>query len=562
MKIGFDSEMYMHKQSEQILERISHFDKLYLEFGGKLFDDLHAARVLPGFDKAAKIKLLQKLRDKAELIICINAGDIEKNKIRADYGITYGSEVERMIDNIAGMGIYINCVVITLYRDQQAALTYKYKLENRGIKVYLHRPTKGYPHEIDTIVSDEGYGANPYIETTRPLVVATAPGPGSGKLATCLSQLYHEYKRGVKNLLRHPQKRKVWMTLMGKLLFIREVVGPTLRHIRPLLWAIQRRRGLIEPIGEAKEALLWWEDTLSRPAVFKIRDDLITGAIVTDASDDAIGASIQLWSSEGTMERELQNTWALGPMMKEKHINWKELVALQRVLKEEEEQLRGRSLLWMTDNVTARAMVQRQGSQKVGEDLWDLAKEIVDFTSRSCIHPVPVGVPGRLNLFVDFLSRPHEKRTPWARALGRVVRKLGPFNHKPFGVCGGQPEVFEKRQGISGRTLLFPPLEKIPFVVGQLKLLERDESPKGPPISWPRLTAIIVPTWRGATWFQDLSKLSRGQLQLGRLEHPDLERWRARTGRDSGWTAFWLHLHSKDQRRPRGLNIRDVWRSI
>ena len=130
MKIGFDSEMYMHKQSEQILERISHFDKLYLEFGGKLFDDLHAARVLPGFDKA-------------------------------DYGITYGSEVERMIDNIAGMGIYINCVVITLYRDQQAALTYKYKLENRGIKVYLHRPTKGYPHEIDTIVSDEGYGANP-----------------------------------------------------------------------------------------------------------------------------------------------------------------------------------------------------------------------------------------------------------------------------------------------------------------------------------------------------------------------------------------------------------------
>ena len=153
--------MYMQKQSEKILERISKFGKLYLEFGGKLFDDLHAARVLPGFDKAAKIKLLQKLKDKAELIICINAGDIEKNKVRADYGITYGSEVERMIDNISGMGIYINCVVITMFADQQAALAYKYKLENRGIKVYLHRPTKGYPHEIDTIVSDEGYGANP-----------------------------------------------------------------------------------------------------------------------------------------------------------------------------------------------------------------------------------------------------------------------------------------------------------------------------------------------------------------------------------------------------------------
>ncbi len=196
--IGFDGKMYMEKQSEHILERISMFDKLYLEFGGKLFDDLHASRVLPGFDKSAKIKLLQKLRDKAELIVCINANAIERNKMRADYGITYGSEVERMIDNISAMGIYINCVVITMFTDQQGAIAYKQKLENRGVKVYVHRPTKGYPHEIDTIVSDDGYGANPYIETTRPLVVLTAPGPGSGKLATCLSQLYHENKRGVK----------------------------------------------------------------------------------------------------------------------------------------------------------------------------------------------------------------------------------------------------------------------------------------------------------------------------------------------------------------------------
>ena len=214
-KIGFDGEMYMQKQSEQILQRISGYDKLYLEFGGKLFDDLHAARVLPGFDKAAKIKLLRKLRDKAELIICINAGDIEKNKVRADYGITYGSEVERMIDNISGMGIYINSVVITMFTDQQAATAYKYKLENRGIKVYVHRPTKGYPHEIDTIVSDEGYGANPYIETTRPLVVATAPGPGSGKLATCLSQLYHEYKRGIKAGYAKFETFPIWNLPLG-----------------------------------------------------------------------------------------------------------------------------------------------------------------------------------------------------------------------------------------------------------------------------------------------------------------------------------------------------------
>ncbi len=196
-KIGFDSEMYMQKQSASILERIGKFDKLYLEFGGKLFDDLHASRVLPGFDKSAKIKLLQRLKDKAELIICINANAIERNKMRADYGITYGSEVERMIDNISELGIYINAVVITMFMDQQGAITYKQKLENRGIKVYIHRPTKGYPYEIDTIVSEEGCGANPYIATTRPLVVLTGPGPGSGKLATCLSQLYHENKRGV-----------------------------------------------------------------------------------------------------------------------------------------------------------------------------------------------------------------------------------------------------------------------------------------------------------------------------------------------------------------------------
>lgn len=198
MKKGFDSKLYMEKQSEHILERISKFDKLYLEFGGKLFDDLHAARVLPGFDKAAKIKLLQKLKDKAELIICINANDIEKNKTRADFGITYGAEVERLIDNISATGVYINSVCISLYSGQPVVDAYCRKLENRGIKVHIHTATKGYPNDYDTILSDEGYGANDFIETTRPLVVVTAPGPGSGKLALCLNQLYHEFKRGVK----------------------------------------------------------------------------------------------------------------------------------------------------------------------------------------------------------------------------------------------------------------------------------------------------------------------------------------------------------------------------
>lgn len=199
MKTGFDNELYIKKQSEKIIERIEHFSgKLYLEFGGKLFDDYHAARVLPGFDVNGKVKLLQKLKDRAEIIFCINAGDIEKNKIRADLGITYDMDVLRLIDNLRSMDLTINSVVITQYQKQSAADIFRRKLERLGVKTYIHKHTKGYPTEIDTIVSDEGYGKNPYIETTKPLVVVTAPGPGSGKLATCLSQLYHEYKRGQK----------------------------------------------------------------------------------------------------------------------------------------------------------------------------------------------------------------------------------------------------------------------------------------------------------------------------------------------------------------------------
>lgn len=199
MKIGFNSDLYMEKQSQKIIERIKKFDdKLYLEFGGKLFDDFHAARVLPGFDPNAKIKLLQKLKDQCEIIFCISAPDIERNKMRADFGITYGAEVIRLIGIMRGLGISVNGIVITKYEEQPTANSFKQKLEQRGEKVYLHRYTKGYPNDVDTIVSDEGYGQNPYIETTKPLVVVTAPGPSSGKLGTCLGQLYHEYKRGIK----------------------------------------------------------------------------------------------------------------------------------------------------------------------------------------------------------------------------------------------------------------------------------------------------------------------------------------------------------------------------
>lgn len=196
MEIGFDNAEYVRRQKQEILARIEKYDKLYLEFGGKLFDDCHAARVLPGFDVNAKVKLLETLKDKAEIIIAISAGDLARNKIRADYGIGYDADVMRLMDNLRELGIYIGSIVITQYEGQPSADTFKAKMERRGERIYIHTKTKGYPTDINTIISDEGYGKNAFIETSRPLVVVTAPGPGSGKLATCLTQLYHEYKRG------------------------------------------------------------------------------------------------------------------------------------------------------------------------------------------------------------------------------------------------------------------------------------------------------------------------------------------------------------------------------
>ena len=198
MKKGFNNEKYVEIQSKKIKEKIKQFDKLYLEFGGKLFDDYHASRVLPGFEPDSKIKMLLELKDITEIIMCINAKDIERKKIRADYGITYDMEVLRLIDEFQNLGLSVNSVVITLYTGKESSKKFINQLEKRNIKTYVHTPTKGYPTDVDVIVSDEGYGANPYIKTTKKLVVVTAPGPSSGKLATCLSQLYHEYKKGVK----------------------------------------------------------------------------------------------------------------------------------------------------------------------------------------------------------------------------------------------------------------------------------------------------------------------------------------------------------------------------
>lgn len=196
--VAFDNAKYLEEQSAAILERIEQFDnKLYLEFGGKLLFDHHAARVLPGFDPNVKMRLLSRLRDKAEIIICIFAGDIERKKMRADFGIAYDADTFKLIDDLREWGLLVRAVVITRFTGQPAARAFRTKLERRGIRVYTHRPIEGYSTDVDRTVSDEGYGSNPYIETERPLVVVNAPGPNSGKMATCLSQVFHEHRRGV-----------------------------------------------------------------------------------------------------------------------------------------------------------------------------------------------------------------------------------------------------------------------------------------------------------------------------------------------------------------------------
>ena len=197
-KIGFDNQKYLRTQSEQIRRRIDQFGgKLYLEFGGKLFDDYHASRVLPGFEPDSKMRMLQQLKDDVEIVIAINAEDIERNKVRGDLGITYEADVLRLIDIFRDLGLYVGSVVMTRYAAKPATVAFRKRLKRNGIPCYRHYSIAGYPHDVAHIVSDKGFGTNDFIETTRPLVVVTAPGPGSGKMATCLSQLYHEHKRGV-----------------------------------------------------------------------------------------------------------------------------------------------------------------------------------------------------------------------------------------------------------------------------------------------------------------------------------------------------------------------------
>ncbi|MBQ6672606.1 MAG: DUF1846 family protein, partial [Spirochaetales bacterium] len=210
-KIGFDNERYLEEQKRYILERMNRIEgKLYIECGGKLLFDYHAARVLPGFDTNDKMKVFQSFKENLDVIICIHAGDIEHRKMRSDFGISYDTDVFKMIDDFASWGIKANKVVVTRYHGEKSANNFADMLTRRGVNVYFHKPLMGYPDNVDMVVSDEGYGSNPYIPTDAPVVVVTAPGPGSGKLATCLSQIYHDFRNGRKSGYAKFESFPIW----------------------------------------------------------------------------------------------------------------------------------------------------------------------------------------------------------------------------------------------------------------------------------------------------------------------------------------------------------------
>ncbi|MBU0937120.1 MAG: DUF1846 domain-containing protein [Spirochaetes bacterium] len=211
MQIAFDNELYIREQANFIRERMAGLQsRLYLEFGGKLLHDFHAARVLPGYDPNVKLRLLKELQNDADIVLCIHAGAIEQRKIRADYGITYDADAMKLIDDLSGFGLAVSAVVITRWEGQRQAKAFKTKLENRGLRVYTHAPTRGYPTDVELIVSEEGYGANPRIEVSKPLVVVTGPGPGSGKMATCLSQVYHDHLAGANAMYAKFETFPIW----------------------------------------------------------------------------------------------------------------------------------------------------------------------------------------------------------------------------------------------------------------------------------------------------------------------------------------------------------------
>lgn len=388
------------------------------------------------------------------------------------------------------------------------------------------------------------------------------------KTVSITSERRKEYRRKIKNLLRTGQSRKVWLQTIGKLLFLREVVGPALRHVRSLMHQTRRRAGekLVEAAGEAREDLLWWLETLAHPVSFSLNKVPVSAAITTDASSSWLGGTLEFWGEDGkkdTRDTGKQETEGSQETMKEGqvqgkeidtnkdqerkvfqvkskdpdcHINIKELEALYRAIKENKEDLRGRSALWFTDSVTAKAAIARQGTQGLGQEAWTMTKKILDLLQEQKISLLPRHVLGRLNCQADSLSRPGEERDSWETALMKITNTWGPLQEDPWGFTKEPKTIVETLEWRNKRSLLVPPVSKIPET---LDLLERVRgiAPRCPPTAWEQMAVLVTPLWRGSAWWPRLETMREEWIQLGRLPHRGLRRWMTRNGHWADWTA-------------------------
>lgn len=359
-----------------------------------------------------------------------------------------------------------------------------------------------------------------------------------------------EYRRAVRNLLRHPQSRAVWRRVIGKLLFLAEAVGPAMRHTRSLMWAAARRARLIEAVGEAREDLEWWERALSGPLEMPISLRPVSAAVATDASDSGLGFLVDVASlpPRGEDVEAAPDSYQLkgGARARDSgaHINTKELEAFLRVLEEHGEELRGRRIVWYTDSATARAAIARQGSQRLKRGAWDMAKAVLDRIQGEGIEVVPKHVPGRLNSAADGLSRPGQERSWMEEALSRVTEEWGPLQEDPCGAMGEPTSLLEGLAWRDKRVLLWPQPKDLGRILNLLGLVAGEKALEGPPALWPSLAVVVSPTWRGSAWWGDLERLRVSWLQLGRLQSPHLSAWAQRNGHWPEFTASLVPLRT------------------
>lgn len=378
----------------------------------------------------------------------------------------------------------------------------------------------------------------------------------SRKVVGVPAERRREYRRAVKNLLRHPQTRNTWRRVIGKLGFLREAIGPTMRHIRSLLHLVAARRrpgALIEASGEAREDLEWWAQKLGQKTELSLDVVPVSASVTTDASDGGLGYLIRTEALKQDKTGPLHFERGLRVEDESAHINRKELEAVLKALQEHREELRGRHLVWYSDSRTALAAVRRQGTQKLSPAAWKTTKEVLDLAEEERISILAKHVPGRLNCAADALSRPDEERGTWERALEAVTKEWGPLQEDPCGATRDPTSLLEGLEWARGRTLLLPKVQEIGEVV-QLLSMCAGSAQEGHPSLWGQMAVVITPLWRGTTWWRMLEEMRVGFIHLGRLEVVETRGWRQRNGHWPDWTASLIPLKIQCGRPGRGTN--------